>query len=151
VGGHEYDETITDQNPIGAWVDAEGEENADKCAWVDFGDGASRNLTLTTGTFAVQTTWANDANGGAGGRQFQHPIVGGGGGGGSVDVTNPGAQTGVVGRAVSLQVQAHDSAGLALTYSATGLPPGLSIAPSTGLITGTPTTAGAYTPTVTAR
>ncbi|MEU2738710.1 putative Ig domain-containing protein [Streptomyces sp. NPDC007095] len=35
-----------------------------------------------------------------------------------------------------------------LTYSAAGLPTGLSIAPATGLIPGTPTTAGAFTPAV---
>ncbi|MBS1875690.1 MAG: putative Ig domain-containing protein [Acidobacteria bacterium] len=34
-------------------------------------------------------------------------------------------------------------------YSATGLPPGLSVNPSTGAIAGTPTTAGAYTPSFT--
>jgi hypothetical protein len=37
-----------------------------------------------------------------------------------------------------------------LTYSATGLPAGLSINGSTGLISGTPTTTGTYTTTVTA-
>ncbi|MFF2518159.1 putative Ig domain-containing protein [Streptomyces sp. NPDC058086] len=35
-----------------------------------------------------------------------------------------------------------------LAYSAAGLPTGLSIAPVTGLIPGTPTTAGAFTPAV---
>jgi hypothetical protein len=35
-----------------------------------------------------------------------------------------------------------------LTYSAAGLPTGPSIAPVTGLIPGTPTTAGAFTPAV---
>ncbi len=57
-------------------------------------------------------------------------------------VTNPGNQTGTVGTAVSLQIHATDSAsGQTLTYSATGLPAGLSINSSTGLISGTPTTA----------
>jgi O-glycosyl hydrolase len=60
----------------------------------------------------------------------------------TVTVTNPGAQTGKVGTAASLQIQASDSAsGQTLTYSATGLPAGLSINSSTGLISGTPTTA----------
>ena len=35
------------------------------------------------------------------------------------------------------------------TWTATGMPPGLTIAPSTGVISGIPTTAGAYTVTVT--
>ena len=48
--------------------------------------------------------------------------------GNTVTVTNPGNQTGTVGTAVSLQISATDSAsGQTLTYSATGLPAGLSI------------------------
>ncbi len=69
----------------------------------------------------------------------------------TVTVTNPGNQTGTVGTPVSLQIQATDSAsGQTLTYSATGLPAGLSIS-STGLISGTPTTAGSSSVTVTAK
>lgn len=59
----------------------------------------------------------------------------------SVLVANPGNQASTVGTAVSLQLSAADSAKKALTYTATGLPAGLSISPSTGLVTGTPTTA----------
>jgi hypothetical protein len=76
---------------------------------------------------------------------------GGGGTGNTVTVTNPGSQTSTVGTAVSKQITATDSAsGQTLTYSATGLPPGLSIS-SSGLITGTPTTAGTSTTTVNAK
>src|SRR5215469_10097967 len=50
----------------------------------------------------------------------------------TVTVTNPGNQAGPVGTAASLQIQA---AGHTLTYTATGLPAGLSISSSTGLIT----------------
>jgi len=64
----------------------------------------------------------------------------------TVTVTNPGNQGGPVGTAASLQIQA---AGHTLTYTATGLPAGLSISSSTGLITGTPTTAATSTVTVT--
>lgn len=65
-------------------------------------------------------------------------------------MTNPGSQTGTVGTAVSLQVSATDSAsGQTLTYSASGLPAGLSIS-SSGLISGTPTTAATSSVTVTA-
>jgi hypothetical protein len=77
--------------------------------------------------------------------------VASGNAGNTVTVTNPGNQSGTVGTAVSgLQIQASDSAaGQSLTYTATGLPSGLSIS-SSGLITGTPTTAGTSTVTVTA-
>jgi subtilase family serine protease len=72
--------------------------------------------------------------------------------GNTVTVTNPGSQTGTVGTAVSLQIKATDSAsGQTLTYSATGLPAGLSISSTTGLISGTPTTAGSSSVTVTAK
>jgi subtilase family serine protease len=72
--------------------------------------------------------------------------------GNTVTVTNPGNQTSTAGTAVSLQIKATDSAsGQTLTYSATGLPAGLSINSSSGLITGTPTTAGSSSATVTAK
>ncbi len=72
--------------------------------------------------------------------------------GNTVTVTNPGNQTGTPGTAASLQIKATDSAsGQTLTYSATGLPAGLSINSSTGLISGTPTTAGSSSVTVTAK
>ena len=75
----------------------------------------------------------------------------GGATGNTVTVGNPGNQTSTVGTAASLQVGATDSAsGQTLTYSATGLPAGLSINSSTGLISGTPTTAGTSSVTVTA-
>jgi Putative Ig domain len=65
-------------------------------------------------------------------------------------VNNPGSQTGTVGRAVSLQMSASGGTP-PYTWSATGLPAGLSINSASGLISGTPTTATSYTVTVTAR
>ena len=78
-------------------------------------------------------------------------VSGSTGTGNTVTVTNPGSRTGTVGTAASLQITATDSAsGQTLTYSATGLPTGLSIS-SSGLISGTPTTAATYSVTVTAQ
>lgn len=49
-----------------------------------------------------------------------------------------------------LQIVASDSVpGRTLSYTQTGLPPGLSINTSLGIIVGTPSTAGSYTPTIT--
>jgi putative Ig domain-containing protein len=71
--------------------------------------------------------------------------------GNTVTVTSPGNQTGTVGTPVSLQMSGTDSqSGQTLTWSATGLPAGLSISSSTGLISGTPTTASSNNVTVTA-
>jgi len=153
VNGHEYAETVTDQNPAGGWTDTSGNENGDKCAWITPGtSGGSFDLSTGHGTFAMQTTWGNDGNSGAGTCQASHAIVGNGGGGNTVTVTNPGNQTGTVGTAVSLQMHATDSAsGQTLTWSATGLPTGLSINSSTGLISGTPSANGTFSVTVTAR
>jgi hypothetical protein len=84
--------------------------------------------------------------------EFGVHTTSGGSGGNTVTVTNPGSQTSTVGTAASLQITATDSApGQTLTYSATGLPAGLSISPSSGLISGTPTTAGSSSVTVTAK
>jgi Putative Ig domain len=145
VEGHEYAETITDQNPAGGWTDSTGFENADKCAWIGVGGtGGAQNISLATGSFPMQGSWSNDVNG----CQISHAIVGGGGGN-TVSVTSPGNQATSTGSAVSLQLSATDSGGAALTFTATGLPAGLSIS-SSGLISGTATTAGTSTVTVTA-
>jgi len=51
-------------------------------------------------------------------------------------LTNPGDQTNVSGDAVSLSLTASDNAGDGLTFQANGLPPGLTISSTTGLISG---------------
>jgi subtilase family serine protease len=68
----------------------------------------------------------------------------------TVTVTNPGTQMGIAGKPVTLQIHATDSGAAPLTYTATGLPPGLSVNSSAGTITGTPSHAGAYTVTISA-
>jgi hypothetical protein len=67
VGGHEFGETETDIFPNGGWLDGRGAENGDKCAWISSGQGASANVTFSTGTFAVQSLWSNAFNFNAGG------------------------------------------------------------------------------------
>jgi Putative Ig domain/PLD-like domain len=105
--------------------------------------------TPTTAADYSVTVTATDTTGAHGSATFSWDISAATGN--TVTVANPGSQTGTVGTGVSLQISATDSApGQTLTYSATGLPAGLSINTSTGLITGTPTTAADYNVTVTA-
>jgi hypothetical protein len=59
---------------------------------------------------------------------------------------NNGSQTLVTGQSYSVQEGATNSP----TFSAVGLPPGLSIDPASGAITGTPTTPGSWTGGITA-
>jgi subtilase family serine protease len=59
-------------------------------------------------------------------------------------VGNPGTQTSIVRRPTSLQLRASDGPGAAITYAASGLPPGLTISATTGRISGTPTRAGSW-------
>ena len=67
-----------------------------------------------------------------------------------ISINGPGSQSGTAGDPVRQNVTATDSSGGTLTYAASGLPPGLSINSSTGLISGWLTTPGSYTVTVTA-
>ncbi|HLX47166.1 MAG TPA: ricin-type beta-trefoil lectin domain protein [Streptosporangiaceae bacterium] len=130
VGGHEYMESVTDPF-LNAWYDASGEEIGDKCAWT--------NLFTQTlgpwGTVAQQPEWDNSTS-------SCRPVD-------TITVSNPGNQTTNAGTAVSLQINGSSSESNPLAFSASGLPNGLHIN-SAGLITGTPTTAGTSTVTVTA-
>jgi serine protease len=57
VEGHELAETITDQFPSGGWLDRNGQENGDKCAWTS---GTSNQQMGTSGpSFPVQPLWSN--------------------------------------------------------------------------------------------
>ncbi|MHA6765323.1 discoidin domain-containing protein [Streptacidiphilus sp. PAMC 29251] len=102
----------------------------------DPGGNTASRLDIETCTDSAQQQWT---------------LPSGNGGGNTVTVTGPGAQSSTVGAAASLQLHASDSAsGQTLTYAASGLPAGLSINSSSGLISGTPTAAGTSNVTVTA-
>jgi serine protease len=63
VSGHEYAETVTDPY-INAWIDQQGQEIADKCAWINPGQpGGARDLALGSVSYAVQGLWSNAAGG----------------------------------------------------------------------------------------
>jgi len=109
--------------------------------------GVISGTAKTAGTSSVTVT-GTDSTGPTGSATFTWNV---GTAGNTVTVTNPGSQSGTVGKAASLQIAATDSAsGQTLTYSATGLPAGLSISSTTGLISGTPSTAATSSVTVTA-
>ncbi|MEY2113983.1 hypothetical protein [Rhodanobacter sp. FW106-PBR-R2A-1-13] len=77
VNGHEYAETVTDQNPAGGWTNHvkgsrnKGQENGDECAWISSGQGKSQNVVMGNGSYAMQSTWSNDTNE----CDITHPIV----------------------------------------------------------------------------
>jgi hypothetical protein len=119
------------------------------------GDCCNGNTNLSQGTFyegAIVAGYPSDATDNA----VQANIAANAYGsstspGNTVAVTNPGTQSATAGTAITpLQIQATDSAsGQSLTFTAGGLPVGLSLS-SSGRVTGTPITAGTYTVTVTA-
>jgi serine protease len=127
VAGHEYAETITDPFPTSGWWDPDdpsGGEIADKCA--AFGT-FSHNVTLSTGTYAMQPLWSNKVGG---------CVMHIGGASDAVAVTNPGNQSTYKNSLLSLTVSGTSSKLHPLTWSATGLPAGLTINPASGVISG---------------
>jgi hypothetical protein len=73
VGGHEFAETESDIYPNGGWLDSKGAENADKCAWISSGQGASASVNLGGTSFPVQSLWSNAFNNGQGGCVLSYP------------------------------------------------------------------------------
>lgn len=58
VGGHEYAEAVTDPEPSSGYVDSNGEEIGDLCAWDN-----DQTVSFSTGTFAMQPLYSNSAGG----------------------------------------------------------------------------------------
>jgi hypothetical protein len=106
---------------------------------------SAADYPVSNGSITVPVDAMNPANG------YHLVVTPAAGTGNTVTVTNPGGRADTAGTAITpLQIHATDSAaGATLTYSASGLPAGLSISAS-GLISGTPATAGTSTVTVTA-
>jgi hypothetical protein len=93
-----------------------------------------------TGTFGTSVD-VTDESGAFGSAVFNWTITGTGD---TVAVSSPGTESGYSGFKESVQMTATSSGGHPITFSATGLPAGLSIS-SAGLISGTPRTDGDYT------
>lgn len=107
--------------------------------------GTVSGTATTAGTSTVTVT-ATDRAGKTGSTSFTWTVTTGQGG--SPTLTNPGNQTSTIGRPVTLPLRA---AGGSAPYSfkASNLPAGLTVNPATGTVTGTPTTWGFRTSTVT--
>jgi hypothetical protein len=141
VAGHEYAEWMTDPFPGGGWSNAtSGDEIGDECMWIPPGrQGAMTDLTLATGTFAIQSTWSNRGN---------------------ACVTEAAtavrvAPARVISSRQSVPVtfgfRASGPAGRPLVFTASGLPRGMRFDARTGRVSGRPTgRAGTYTVRVTA-
>lgn len=136
VASHEYAEVLTDPLPGGstAWTDRRGHEIADKCQFVSPGSpGAAYYLTLGTGTFDVQGLWADDSGKKGGCTDDHSPVL----------LSSPGKRLrATIGTTVSVQIDALDVQGRAISFTASGLPAGLVIDRATGTVTGTPSTKG---------
>ncbi|WP_433002739.1 M28 family peptidase [Kribbella sp. CA-294648] len=113
--------------------------------------GSSSTLTLATTASTPAGTYQVIVKGtGAVSHQATYSLTVTGTSTGTVTVQNPGNRYGFVGyTAFPLQIRATSSAGLPITFRATGPPAGMSIN-SSGVISGTPTTRGSYRTTLTA-
>ncbi|MGF1427643.1 Ig domain-containing protein [Kitasatospora sp. LaBMicrA B282] len=136
IGGHEYAETVTDPNTPGGWTDATGQEVGDKCAWIPYGsNGGLFFENLATGSFPLQTIWSNtDHLCMASDPIYTNPPV---------VVSTMCDRTDRPGP-VNIPAVAEDSTGAAVSYSATGLPNGLSIDPNSGVISGNAAATNGY-------
>ena len=152
IGGAEYASTITD--PFGnGWSDrgdsVSGGEIGVKCIELRTGSpGGPFDLGLETGSFAVESLWSNASfSGGANGCVQTQTVATQD----SVSITSPGTLSSPVKVSLSQPIQGSSAAGNPLTWSAIGLPAGLTINTANGTVTGTPTSVADYHPTIIAK
>jgi beta-glucosidase len=143
---------------LAAWSAADNAWEAQAGSYGIYVGDSSANLPLTGSASLAQKLTGQVAAGTSGaGVSLLNTAVSGGvtpnsgvPGAETVGVVNPFGYSSPKGAAVSFAMQAKDSnASQTLTFSATGLPPGISIA-SNGTISGSSATPGTYTVTVTA-
>ncbi|TKA03116.1 glycoside hydrolase family 3 C-terminal domain-containing protein [Actinacidiphila oryziradicis] len=129
--------TVT-AHDLAHWADSAGGWTTTAGSYQIMMGDSSRNLPLT-GTLTVSSTLS-----------AKTVTTGTGSPGTTVTVTNPHGMSSLVRTAVRLPIAGHTTtAGSALTFTAAGLPAGLSISPS-GVISGTATSTGTSTVSVTA-
>ena len=107
---------------------------------VDVNTGLISGAPTSTGVFNATVTSSNGAGTGSQGVVFTITL-------GPPIITSPTTATGAVGFAFSYQITAQNAP---TSFNATGLPAGLSINTTTGLISGTPTAVGTFPANVTA-
>ncbi|MEM9773427.1 MAG: putative Ig domain-containing protein, partial [Chloroflexota bacterium] len=100
-------------------------------------------ITAPGGPYSI-TVSVDDDNGGVASTSFTWTVNG------NPDITAPSDQAGGVGDDVSLMIVASDPESAALTFSATGLPDGLTIDENSGEISGTLAATGEFAVTITA-
>jgi kumamolisin len=112
---------------------------------LDAGSGVISGTVETPGSFSVAVA-ARASDGALATTSFEWLVHVA-----TVTLGHPANQTGTIGRRASLPLSAHINNGRAPAYSATGLPPGLTVNSATGLVSGIPTKAGRYAVTVVAK
>lgn len=160
VEGHEYAETVTDQNPAGGWTNSSsGAENGDECAWISPGQqGGSGNVTMGNGSYAMQSTWSNDTNR----CDLSHAIIGGGTGTNDFSLSaNPATVSLAPGSSttstISTAVASGSAASVSLTATVSPAGPTASLSPTSvtagssatlTITVGSSVATGSYTVTV---
>lgn len=133
--GHETRESVTDA--YGAWRDSQGYEADDKCAW-------SNLYRTSNGNFFVQPEFSNGGTVTASGFTATYPGSGcvvPNATSGPLSISGPASlPAGTVGVAYSPTTVTATGGTGPYSWAATGLPAGLAIGASTGMISGTPTT-----------